>query len=563
MISKVLSVLLCAFIFAGPLFARTDQRQWCGTKGLMTTEYFIKNHEYRVKELGIRSLSAASAKRNNQDVGEIAVMKANSTTLITPNVFDMKGKKITFTRDAQGAFDIKVGPGSISGNQGNPITLTDDDSEQIAFTNGFNFKFYGATYNSVFINTDGNLTFKQPDSASTARDVFRVLTGPPRIAPFFQDLNPQQRGQVLVLQSSTKFTVTWNDVSEFLDLGSNSNTFQVNLFKNGNIEFIYASKMDTRAAVVGVCPGNTTFSNLKFVNYSNISTLPDVKTAVLERFAERQEVDFTALINEFYQTHPSVFDFIVVWTDFYALGGTGAFAFYSGIQNNIKGIGQPSFNFSKAFGSSKLQGFLMMDLIGKYPNDPNTEFLFSNSTLEVFGQENGHRWLAYPRVAIAGQPANLLLGRADSHWSFYMDSDASCMEGNDIRDNGDGTFTTVGANETYSKFDRYIMGLIPPGAVPDTFVLTGNSDPERPPEPGLTIRGTRVNVRLQDLVNAEGARVPASGAAQKKFREAFIFFTKKTTPSQADLAKLEKIRTMWVAFWKQQTVNATMDATLP
>lgn len=561
--SKIVSALLCVLIFTGPAFARLDERQWCGTKGHITTEYFIRNHEYRVREKGIRPLSLASAKQNNQDVGEIAVMTANSTTLITPNVFDLKGKKITFTRNAQGAFDIKVGAGSIAGNQGSAIVLTDDDSEQIAFTNGFNFKFYGATYNSVFINTDGNLTFKQSDFASTARDVFRVITGPPRIAPFFQDLNPQARGQVRVLQSSTKFTVTWNDVSEFLNVGSNSNTFQVNLFKNGNIEFIYASKIDTRAAVVGVCPGNTSFSNLKFVNYSNISTLVGVKSAVLERFAERQEVDFTALINEFYQTHPSVFDFIVVWTDFSALSGTGAFAFYSGIQNNIKGIGQPSFNFSKAFGSPKLQGFLMMDLIGKYPNDPNTEFLFSNSTLEVFGQENGHRWLAYPRVAVAGQPENLLLGRADSHWNFYMDSDASCMEGNDIRENGDGTFSTVGANETYSKLDRYIMGFLPPGAVPDTFVVTGNSDTERPPEPGVTIRGTRVNVRLQDLLNREGARVPNSAASQKKFREAFIFFTKKTAPSQADLAKVEKIRTMWVAFWKKQTGTATMDATLP
>jgi hypothetical protein len=563
MTKSVLSVLLCLLVFTGSAFARLDERQWCGSKGLMTTEYFMKNHEYRVKEKGIRPLSAASAKRNNQDVGEIAVMKANSTTLITPNAFDLKGKKITYTRNAQGAFDIKVGPGSISGNQGNAITLSDDDSEQINFTNGFNFKFYSATYNSIFINSDGNLTFKQPDNASTARDVFRMLTGPPRVAPFFQDLNPASHGQVRVLQSSTKFTVTWNEVSEFLNTGSNSNTFQVNLFKNGNIEFIFATRMDTRAGIVGICPGNTTFSNLKFVNYSNITTLPNVKSAVMERFAERQEVDFTSLINEFYQTHPSVFDFIVVWTDFSALQGTGAFAFYSPIQNNIHGIGQPSFNFSKAFGSSKIQGFLMMDFLAKYPNDPETEFLFSNSTLEVFGQENGHRWLAYPRVAMAGQPENLLLGRADSHWNFYMDTDASCMEGNDIRDNGDGTFTTVGANETYSKFDRYMMGLIPPSAVPDTFVVTGNSDPERPPEPGVTIRGTKVNVRLQDIINFEGPRLPNSGASQKKFREAFILFTKKSAPSSADLAKLEKIRTSWVAFWKKQTVNATMDATLP
>ena len=139
--SKILAALICVFMFTGSAFARLDERQWCGSKGQITTEYFMKNHEYRMKEKGIRPISAASAKRNNQDVGEIAVMKANSTTLITPNVFDLKGKKITYTLNPQGAFDIKVGPGSISGNQGNAITLSDDDSEQISFSNGFNFKF--------------------------------------------------------------------------------------------------------------------------------------------------------------------------------------------------------------------------------------------------------------------------------------------------------------------------------------------------------------------------------------------------------------------------------------
>jgi hypothetical protein len=560
--SKIVSALLSVLIFTVPAFARLDERQWCGTKGPITTEYFIKNHEYRVKEKGIRPLSAASAKQNNEDVGEIAVMKANSTTLITPNFFDLKGKKITFTRNAQAAFDIKVGAGSISGNQGSPIVLTDDDSEKIAFTNGFNFKFYNTTYNSVFINTDGNLTFKQSDFASTARDIFRVINGPPRIAPFFQDLNPQQRGQVKVLQSSTKFTVTWNDVSEFLDFGANSNTFQLNLFKNGNIEFIYASKMDTRAAVVGVCPGNTSFSNVKTVNYSNISTLSGVKSAVLERFATRTEIDFAALINEFYQTHPQLFDFIVIWTDFVAIPPPG-FAFYSPIQNNIKGIGDQTYNFSRTFGSPKLQGFILMDFIGKYPDDPNLEFLGDNSTLEVFGQENGHRWLAYPKVALAGQPANLLLGRDDAHWNFYMDTDASCMEGNDIRDNGDGTFTTVGANETYSALDRYMMGFIPPGAVPGTFVVAGNSDTDRSPQEGVVIRGTKVPISIQDIINVQGARIPNSASSQKSFREAFVFYHKNAAPSAVILNKLEKIRTLWTAFFKTHSVQGKIDTTLP
>jgi hypothetical protein len=561
--SGFLFALLISSLVSPVVFARTEERNWCGTRGPITTEYFIKNHEFRKRDQGIRPMSAVESKRNSTDVGEIAVIKATPVTLVTPNPFDLKGKKITFTRIASGGYNMKVRTGSVSSNQGNPITLSDDDSERYNFTSGFSFPFFGNTYTSVFINSDGNLTFREGDNASTGRDVFRVITGPPRIALFFQDLNPQVRGQVRVLQSSTKLTITWNDVTEFLNFGSNSNTFQMNLYKNGNIDLIYGNRIDTRAAVVGICPGNTSFNNVRLINYSNTPNLAGVKGAALERFATAQEVDYTALISQFHQTHPQIFDFVVVWSDFPVNLGENAFAFYSGIQNNIRGIGQPTYNFSRAFGSSKIQGFLAMGFLGKYPDDLNQEFLFNNSTLEVFGQENGHRWLAFPRVSIAGQSANLLLGRDDSHWNFYMDTDASCMEGNDIRDNGNGTFTTVSANETYSKLDRYIMGFLPPGAVPDTFVVSGNSDPSRPPELGVQIRGTKVSVSVQDIIRAEGARAPGSAQAQKKFREAFILFSRTDTSSQTALTKLERIRAGWTAFWRKETGNSTMDTTLP
>ena len=562
--TKVLVAVLTVLFFSPDAFARFDERRWCGTRGTTNTEYLIKNHEFRKKEFGTRQMSATTLKDYHQDVGEIAVIKATPSTLTSINNFDLKGKKITYTKNPQGGFDVKVGAGSVSGNQGSAITLSDDDSERVNFTSGFNFPYYGTTYTSVFVNSDGNLTFKQLDNASSDRDVFRIITGPPRVALFFNDLNPDARGEVRVLQSSTKFTVTWNDVSEFLNSGTNSNTFQLNLFKNGNIEFIYGTRVDAKAAIVGISQGNTSISNVRLVNYSGVSNLTGVTNTILERFAVRQEIDFTALVNEFHQTHPPIFDFVVVWTDFPALTGTGAFAFYAPVQNNIRGIGDDNYNFSKAFGSPKLQGILMMDALVKYPQDPNTEFLFGNSTIEVFAQENGHRWLAFSQVSIPGQPVNLLLGRQDSHWNFYMDSDASCMEGNDIRDNGDGTFITTGANEIYSKLDRYMMGFLAPGAVPNTFVVTGSSDTDRPPQSNVTLRGTKVPVSIQDIIRAEGPRIPNSAASQKQFREAFIFFTKKDTPAPADIARVERIRAMWTSFWKTQHANkSTIDTTLP
>ena len=54
----------------------------------------------------------------------------------------------------------------------------------------FGFSFFGQTQTTAFVNSDGNVTFEQEDRASTDRNVARLLTGPPRIAPFLADLDP-------------------------------------------------------------------------------------------------------------------------------------------------------------------------------------------------------------------------------------------------------------------------------------------------------------------------------------------------------------------------------------
>ena len=104
-----------------------------------------------------------------------------------------------------------------------------------------------------------------------------------------------------------------------------------------------------------------------------------------------------------------------------------------------------------------------MDCLGKYPDDPQQTFLGENNTVSVLGQE----------AAIAGSRSsgsattraaspNALLGRDVAHWSFFFDSDASVMEGNDIEDLGGGSFRTTAAVQRYSQLDQYAMGLLPP-----------------------------------------------------------------------------------------------------
>ena len=48
------------------------------------------------------------------------------------------------------------------------------------------------------MNSDGNITFREGDNASTDRSVGPLLTGPPRVAPFLADLDPSAGGGVFV-----------------------------------------------------------------------------------------------------------------------------------------------------------------------------------------------------------------------------------------------------------------------------------------------------------------------------------------------------------------------------
>ncbi len=537
------------FCVAGALFAKTDESRWCGTKGVARTQYMLKMHEQRKeKPAGIQ----AAMPHINTDIGEIAVIEGTDSTIVTPNPFDISGKKVIITEPSSGVYNMKIRNGSVSGTQGSSITLGDDDSLKVDFTSGFAFPFYGTTYTSVFINSDGNLTFTEKDDASSPRDVFRTLEGPPRVAGFFSDLDPSSKGEVKVLQSSTKFRVTWKDVTEFG--GSNSNTFQITLFKNGNIQIVFGQTVETGAAIVGISPGNTSPGDSTFVDFSETGPVKGFSNAILERFATERDLDYIALIQEFHDTHPQIFDLVTIFTDSRYLQGSGAFAFFSSIQNHDEGIGLPIFDFSEFFGSDKIQGFLMMESIVKYPADVNTDFLGTNNTLDIMGQETGHRWMAYPRAVISGVPSTEILGRDLSHWNFFLDSDASDMEGNDWQDNGNGTFTTIAATEQFSKLDRYLMGLIPPSQVPPFFLVRAAGNPGDAPAVGVTVTGTRVDVTVDDVIAAEGARNPSSAASQKKWKQAFIYFIEPgTNPDPARLAQVDLIRRKWQSYFRAAT----------
>ena len=494
--------------------------------------------------------------RNAVDVGDIAIVQDEGDLIEPPNTYDLRNVGLRFTRNDAGGYDITHIDAAFRTAVGNRLTLTDDDSATLNVP--FAFPFYSRTQRTAFVNSDGNITFETEDHASTDRNVARVLTGPPRVALFFADLDPSTAGRVLANAGASEYTVTWCGIRGFDS--TQTVDAQVTLLPNGVIEMKYAD-VSLVEAVVGLSPGRT--GDFTPVNLSDGGTIAGGSGAVGERFAADLQLDAVALARKFYQSHPDNYDQLVIFSDASVVEGD-TFAFEVTVANEIRGIGLTTFDASTDFGSAgRLRSYVLMDALSKYPDDPQQTFLGENNTVSVLGQEVGHRWLAFVEFRNhTGARSQALLGRDEAHWSFFMDSDASVMEGNDIEDLGGGSFRTVGAVRRYSLLDQYAMGLVSEGQVPAFFYVDNpvNVSPAREatsaPRIGVTFNGTRRDVLIQDIVAIEGPRVPSAADSPRVHRQAFIFLVSRgRTAEAAQISKVDRIRRAWETFFRQATDN--------
>jgi hypothetical protein len=384
-----------------------------------------------------------------------------------------------------------------------------------------------------------------------------LLTGPPRVSPFLADLDPATgNGRVFVNAASDRYTVTWCNVRGFDS--QKTTTVQATLLPSGVIEMVFGTGITLGDAIVGLSPGLT--GDFQPVNLSDTGPTAGGASAVGERFASQPQLDLVSLAVKFYRTHPDNYDQLVLWTD--APLVTDAFAYETTVKNELQGIGVDTYDLAADFGSAgRLRSLVVMDWLGKYPDNPSQKFLGENNTLSLLGQECGHRWLAFVEFRDhIGARSDAILGRDLAHWSFFFDSDASVMEGNDIEDLGGGSFKTVGAVQRYSLLDQYAMGLVPDTAVPPFFYVENpvnasvSRTRESAPEVGVTFNGTRRDVLIQDIIAVNGPRVPSAADSARVHRQAFVYVPgagRTADPGQVN--KLDQIRRAWETFFLQAT----------
>lgn len=338
-----------------------------------------------------------------QDVGDVAVIVDNGLIVTARNLFDLDGTTVRFEPAGDHLYTVTSSPGVIDPEFGAALTFGfpgaslypgDDDTQAVAFAAGF--PFFGTTYTSVWVNTDGNITFGEPDFASSNRDKVRHVLGAPRISAYLHDwnafnaLNPSGSGTIhaAVKASPDRLVATWNGVADFE--GGVSSTFQLTLFSTGAAEVsVIALDPASIHGVMGIAEGGG-HGPFQIVDLnSHAQTLE--AGAILEAFGLYTQVNDQEAAREFYKTHPDHFDFLVMFTNF----PVNEFFHSEPVSNQTHGIstpldsanGQPVFedtvyDFSAGYGSAgELERFVFMNNVGMV--SPNSEWL-ANPPVEAY-----------------------------------------------------------------------------------------------------------------------------------------------------------------------------------
>jgi hypothetical protein len=132
-----------------------------------------------------------------------------------------------------------------------------DDGSSALINIPFDFCFYGQTYNSFYINNNGNITFTGPLAAFSSTAF--PSAGNQILAPFWADVDTRGGfGQVVYKITPTAVYINWEDVGYYSIQGDKLNTFQLIItdgadpvVSSGNVAFCYQDMQWTTGAASG------------------------------------------------------------------------------------------------------------------------------------------------------------------------------------------------------------------------------------------------------------------------------------------------------------------------
>ena len=194
--------------------------------------------------------------------------------------------------------------------------------------------------------------------------------------------------------------------------------------------------------------------------------------------------------------------------------------------------------------------------------------------MSQIAHEMGHRWGAFVSAKVNGETIPL----GPTHWArglqapvafpFVRPTEASIMGGGVWQDNFDGTFTQLDDDyyvpaTGWSYLDLYLMGLVTPEEVPDFFILRNLTQVGKDSNGHPIFKAERTKVTLQDVMAAEGPRLPGVEESQRIFNTGMVMVVEHgKKPSPELLERTEGIRKRWLEYWAATTGHrASMTAT--
>jgi VCBS repeat-containing protein len=197
-------------------------------------------------DLSLGDVDTSSADYADFIASVTAAVNADPNYTLTGNTLTYTEPAAAYTQNfTQGG---AAGATSIVGQSGTTVLgNSNSDDATVATSIGFAFDYFGTSYTSVNVDTNGYVTFGgAPASTYNNGNIAagNVLGGNPAIAAFWDDLSPNVSGDIYVRTTgspgSRQFIVEWNNVPYFNAGSSDGGTVQLVLDEaTGQIEILY------------------------------------------------------------------------------------------------------------------------------------------------------------------------------------------------------------------------------------------------------------------------------------------------------------------------------------
>ena len=546
--------------------------------------------------------------------GDLIVLELDNGALGKANLFDLSGRTLRFSPEGS-KYRVETLPLRWDSDYGPELR------DAAVLLQKFAFPFADKSWKTFLVGTTGSIRFGTSDvtldpyghrDGGIILDRFdqlseaagKLVDKAPAICVF---LKPRTSGSHYVKELSDRVVITW-DLSEpfggLLDFTwfHTINRFQAVLNRDGSIEMSY-KELAAKDAIVGIYPGSSGTGKPEAVHFSSLSSKDGPFADVYETFhylnvPKPQDLSCTII-----KVLGDNFDFLAYYSDFRIDSQEGSTPSDGPVGGKVTGIGQTLHDQTQRVLNSRCTqgrfqlGFAQPVYVGanemqEAPPEgapvgnrhditsylhqlaESNKVLAYNYAVGHLGHEVGHRWSAYASAKVNGKPISLSMW---PHWlpglqtqvkyPYSQQTEASTLGGGVWQDNRDGTYTQLRDGyfvpaTGYSPLDLYLMGLLSAAEVPEFFVLRDMVPVGEDSDGHRIFRAERITVKIQDVIAADGPRLPDVFHSQRKFNTGIVIVVEHgKSPSQQLIKQANGIRQQWIRYWDKTTgYRASMTA---